>query len=156
MPTAIPSETTTDFSPCLDTLFTVCSPYRFILIYVNRKAEVRGLRGKCLSAVLAAVLMAAAVAVCCSTPAGEAGISAASAGEMGLVLVDCDGGTYVLAVEEDSEASRMGFRPGDLITAASGRELSDAEEVEEAIRSGQCESFQVSRKGQRLALDMCR
>lgn len=75
--------------------------------------------------------------------------------ELGLILLDENNGLFVLAVTEDSPASRAGFRPGDLLLQSGDIHLTTSTQLEKMLHTQQDTlSILLERNGLRLHLNL--
>lgn len=86
---------------------------------------------------IAAVLLAAAgVALAClHFPAQQHASPPSRMTELGLMLLEEEGGVYVLAVTDNSLACRAGIEPGDLLTEADGVTLTEITQLEGMLQA---------------------
>ena len=78
-------------------------------------------------------VMGLALACLCS-PAQEHAASPSRMTELGLMLLEDEGGIYVLAVTDRSPACRAGIEPGDLLTGAGGESLTGIAQLEAMLQ----------------------
>ena len=86
------------------------------------------------------LMMAAVMAVmglalaCLYSPAQEHAASPSRMTELGLMLLEDEGGIYVLAVTDRSPACRAGIEPGDLLTGVDGKSLTEIAQLEAMLQ----------------------
>ena len=83
---------------------------------------------------LALAAMGLALAFLCA-PARENAAPPARMTELGLMLLEEEGGVYVLAVTDNSLACRAGIEPGDLLTEADGVTLTEITQLEGMLQA---------------------
>ena len=71
---------------------------------------------------------------CLYSPAQEHAASPSRMTELGLMLLEDEGGIYVLAVTDRSPACRAGIEPGDLLTGVDGKSLTEIAQLEAMLQ----------------------
>lgn len=75
--------------------------------------------------------------------------------ELGLILLDEDSGLFVLAITEDSPASRAGFHPGDLLLQSGNIHLTASTQLENMLHTQQdMLSILLERNGLHMYLNL--
>ena len=92
---------------------------------------------KCIILIAAVLLAAAGVALACLMhfPAQQHASPPSRMTELGLMLLEEEGGVYVLAVTDNSLACRAGIEPGDLLTEADGVTLTEITQLEGMLQA---------------------